>query len=121
MLSLPPGQSSAALPEATQQLHGIWRTLQRRARPMIAIFLGFIALVIVFSLLVPKSYTTEIKVIAGNSSAVPSSNADNANSQLPVLNALLAASGVQSAETYVELFQETPVAQQVATNLGLPM
>ena len=122
MLSLPPGQSStAALPEATQQLHGIWRTLQRRARPMIAIFLGFIALVIVFSLLVPKSYTTEIKVIAGNSSAVPSSNGDNTNSQLPVLNALLAASGVQSAETYVELFQETPVAQQVATNLGLPM
>ena len=122
MLSLPAGQPvSAAAPESTQQLHGILRTLQRRIRPMIAIFLGFIALVIVFSLLVPKSYTTEIKVIAGNSSAVPSGNNDSANSELPVLNALLAASGVQSAETYVELFQETPVAQQVSQNLGLGM
>ncbi len=43
------------------------------------------------------------------------------NSQLPVLNALLQASGVQSAETYVELFQETPVAMQVSRNLNLHM
>ena len=86
---------------------------------MIAIFLGFIGLVLIFSLLVPKSYTTQIKVIAGNSSAVPSG--DNTDSQLPVLNALLAASGVQSAETYVELFQETPVAQQVIADLRLNM
>ncbi len=40
---------------------------------------------------------------------------------MPVLNALLAASGVQSAETYVELFQETPVASQVIQNLDLRM
>jgi len=120
MLSLPAGQPlSAATPESTQQLHGILRTLQRRIRPMIAIFLGFIGLVLIFSLLVPKSYTTQIKVIAGNSSAVP--GGENADSQLPVLNALLAASGVQSAETYVELFQETPVAQQVIQNLRLNM
>jgi capsular exopolysaccharide synthesis family protein len=121
MYSLPAGQPVAATtaPESTQQLHGIMRTLQRRIRPMIAIFLGFIGLVLIFSLLVPKSYTTEIKVIAGNSSAVPSS--DNTDSQLPVLNALLAATGVQSAETYVELFQETPVASQVSQNLRLGM
>jgi capsular exopolysaccharide synthesis family protein len=119
MLSLPAGQPlSAAAPESTQQLHGILRTLQRRIRPMIAIFLGFIGLVLIFSLLVPKSYTTQIKVIAGNSSATAG---DNTDSQLPVLNALLAASGVQSAETYVELFQETPVAQQVIQNLHLNM
>lgn len=121
MLSLPAGQPATTATETTQQLGGIVRTLQRRIRPMIAIFLGFIALVLIFSLLVPKSYTTEIKVIAGNSSAVPSSNGDSSNSQLPVLNALLAASGVQSAETYVELFQETPVAQQVSQTLGLNM
>ena len=76
-------------------------------------FFGFIALVLIFSLLLPKSYTTDIKVIAGNSSAVPSAEGDNPNRQLPFLNAILAASGVQSAETYVELFQETPVVQQV--------
>jgi capsular exopolysaccharide synthesis family protein len=121
MYSLPSGQTvaTAAANEHQAQINGIWRTLQRRARPMLAIFAGFIALVLIFSLLVPKSYTTDIKVIAGNASAVPSSGSDNSNSQLPVLNALLAASGVQSAETYVELFQETPVAQQVAQNLGL--
>ncbi|HKU68023.1 MAG TPA: polysaccharide biosynthesis tyrosine autokinase [Candidatus Baltobacteraceae bacterium] len=122
MYSLPAGQPVAATTatESTQQLHGIVRTLQRRIRPMIAIFLGFIGLVLIFSLLVPKSYTTEIKVIAGNSSAVPSGN-DNTDTQLPFLNALLAASGVQSAETYVELFQETPVAGQVSQNLRLGM
>lgn len=121
MLSLPAGQTvGPAATETTQQLNGIARTLQRRIRPMMAIFFGFIALVLIFSLLVPKSYTTDIKVIAGNASAVPS-NSDNANSQLPVLNALLAATGVASAETYVELFQETPVAQQVSQNLGLGM
>lgn len=121
MYSLPAGQPVAApAAEDTQQLHGIMRTLQRRIRPMIAIFLGFIGLVLVFSLLVPKSYTTDIKVIAGNSSAVPSGG-DNADSQLPVLNALLAATGVQSAETYVELFQETPVAAQVSQDLNLGM
>lgn len=122
MYSLPAGQPVAATTttESAQQLHGIVRTLQRRIRPMTAIFLGFIGLVLIFSLLVPKSYTTDIKVIAGNSSAVPASS-DNADSQLPVLNALLAATGVQSAETYVELFQETPVANQVSQNLRLGM
>jgi uncharacterized protein involved in exopolysaccharide biosynthesis len=121
MYSLPAGQpvAAAAPPEANQQLQGVLRTLQRRVRPMIGIFVGFIALVLVFSLLIPKSYTTQIKVIAGNSSAVP--GGDNTDSQLPVLNALLAASGVQSAETYVELFQETPVSSQVIGDLGLRM
>ncbi|HZZ66423.1 MAG TPA: GumC family protein, partial [Candidatus Baltobacteraceae bacterium] len=120
MLSLPAGQTVGPVPtETTQQLNGILRTMQRRFRPMLVIFFGFIGLVIAFSLLLPKSYTTDVKLIAGNSSAAPSG--DNANSELPVLNALLAASGVQSAETYVELFQETPVAQQVARNLGLHM
>jgi capsular exopolysaccharide synthesis family protein len=122
MLSLPAGQpATTTATETAQQLNGIVRTLQRRIRPMIAIFLGFIGLVLVFSLLVPKSYTTDIKVIAGNGSGLPSGSDNGPNSQLPVLNALLVASGVQSAETYVELFQETPVAQQVSRALGLKM
>jgi polysaccharide biosynthesis transport protein len=119
MISLPAGQPAATTGmETSQQMHGILHTLQRRIRPMIAIFFGFIGLVLVFSLLVPKSYTTDIKMITGNSG---SGSGDSTNSQLPVLNALLAASGVQSAETYVELFQETPVAQQVSRNLRLGM
>ena len=119
MLSLPTGQTVA--PANTQQLNGILRTLQRRIRPMMAIFFGFIALVIIFSLVVPKSYTTDIKIIAGNSSPIGSSTGGSVNSELPVLNALLAATGVQSAETYIELFQETPVVHEVSSNLGLNM
>ena len=120
MLSLPAGQTVSAPTETTQQLNGILRTLQRRLRPMLAIFFGFLAVVLIFTLLVPKSYTTETKIIAGNSNPVPSGG-DNTNTQLPFLNALLAASGVQSAETYVELFQETPVVQQVMHNMGIQM
>jgi succinoglycan biosynthesis transport protein ExoP len=122
MLSLPAGQAAQPVSgaESTQQLHGIVRTLNRRLRPMMAIFFGFVGLVLVFSLLVPKSYTTHTKLIAGNSSAVPTTS-DSTNSELPVLNALLAATGVQSAETYVELFEETPVASQVSSDLGLRM
>ena len=118
MLSLPAGQQQSLAGSATepsQQLHGILRTFQRRIRPMAAIFLGFVGLVIVFSLLMPKSYTTTIKLIAGNSNPDPGSyHVPGTNSDLPALNALLLSSGIQSPETYVELFQETPVAQQVA-------
>ncbi len=66
MYSLPSGQMApATAPQTQAQLNGIMRTLQRRARPMLAIFLGFIGLVLIFSLLLPKSDTTDIKVIAG--------------------------------------------------------
>ncbi len=39
----------------------------RRLRPSLAIFFGFIALVLAFTLTMPKSYTTTVKLIAGNS------------------------------------------------------
>lgn len=125
MYSLPSGQPMALTGTTTQEspreLGGIMRTLSRRWRPMVAIFFGFIALVLVFSLLIPKSYTTTIKIMAGNSSPVPGQQNFGPDSELPALNALLTSSGVQSAETYVELFQETPVAQEVISNLHLRM
>lgn len=121
MLSMPSGQQpltgGVAPAEQSQQLSGIVRTLQRRIRPMIAIFVGFFALVILFSLIIPKSYTTFISLIAGNSSPVPTSGSPD--SELPVLNALLTASGIQSAETYVQLFSESPVLEEVIQNLHL--
>ncbi len=56
MISLPAGQAAAApASETSQQMRGIIHTLQRRIRPMIAIFLGFLTLVLLFSLVVPKS------------------------------------------------------------------
>lgn len=122
MLSLPGTAPATATEHNQAELGGIVRTLQRRARPMAAIFLGFVVLVMLFTLLMPKSYTTQVKLIAGSSGgSLSSSSTANADSQLPVLNALLAASGIQSAETYVELFQETPVAQQVVNDLKLPV
>jgi capsular exopolysaccharide synthesis family protein len=91
---------------------------------MLMIFFGFIALVAILSLVLPKTYSTTVKLIAGNPGAggQVDGNTDSASgpdSQLPVLNALLIASGVESTETYVELFQETPVAQQVISALNL--
>ena len=106
----------------------VWRLgklFMRRLRPSLAIFFGFIALVLAFTLTMPKSYTTTVKLIAGNSGSNLNAAGTSAgasglpNSDIPALNALIALSGVQSAETYVELFQETPVAEQVASTLGL--
>jgi polysaccharide biosynthesis transport protein len=99
----------------------ILRILTRRTKPMLAIFFGFLAFVVLLTLALPKSYTTTVKLIAGNPSSAAGSGAPGAgpNSDLPVLNALLVASGIQSVETYVELFQEFPVAQKVIADLGL--
>ncbi len=97
-------------------LSALVRTLTRRARAMIAIFVGFLGLVILLTLLLPSRYTTVVKLIAGNSNGNVGQGADT---QIPVLNALLLASGMQTAETYVELFQETPVAAQVIDRLSL--
>jgi polysaccharide biosynthesis transport protein len=88
---------------------------------MLAIFLGFVGLVFVLSLMLPKSYTTTVKLIAGNPGTTGFAGAGNTSddTQVPVLNALLIATGMQSTETYVELFQEVPVAQAVVAQLGL--
>ena len=88
---------------------------------MLAIFCGFIAFVLLLTLVLPKSYTTTVKLIAGKSAGAAQNlpPGDGPNSDLPVLNALLAGSSLQSPETYVELFQEFPVAQQVIGALKL--
>lgn len=130
MLQLEGGPSTPITPvqnEGTQhEFGGIARVFARRLRPMLAIFFGFVALVMVLSLVLPRTYTTTVKLIAGNPGSSVSTGGDaesgggtSPDSQLPVLNALLMASGVQSAETYVELFQETPVSEQVISTLGL--
>lgn len=124
-----PPLSSSTTENVQNDLSALARVLARRLRPMLAIFFGFVALVVILSLVLPKTYTTTVKLIAGNSgtginegdsgSSSGSSSNSSPNSELPALNALLILSGVQSAETYVELFQETPVAEQVIAQLGL--
>jgi capsular exopolysaccharide synthesis family protein len=83
---------------------------------LLTVFAGFFGLVCAFTLLQPRSYTTAVKLIAGSSGQGP---AVQAGTQLPVLNALLEASAAQSSETYAELLQQTPVADEVAHNLAL--
>jgi capsular exopolysaccharide synthesis family protein len=81
-----------------------------------AILLGFIALVVLWTAVAPRSYTATVKLIAGNSS---SGNPPQGDSTLPVLNALIAAGSTMTAETYVDLIQEDPVVKQVISNLHL--
>jgi polysaccharide biosynthesis transport protein len=131
LIQVPTGAAppiSFSQPESTQtDIGGLGRVFARRLRPMLAIFFGFVGLVLILSLVMPKSYTTTVKLIAGNSgSSLNSSDSTSGgstsagpNSDIPALNALLILSGVQSAETYVELFQETPVAEQVISALRL--
>ncbi len=119
-LSLP-GESSML--EVGDQVSSIWRMFMRRRKAMLAIFAGFVLLVALGTALWPKQYQSEIKLIAGspNGGATDTTTTDNSgpNSQLPVLNAFLIENGVQTAETYAELFEEQPVAQRVIDQLDL--
>jgi succinoglycan biosynthesis transport protein ExoP len=116
-LSLP---SESATLEVGDQVSAIWRMLMRRRKAMVAIFTGFVILVALGTFFWPKQYESEIKLIAGSPNGGSSDTTDTGpNSQLPVLNAFLIESGVQTAETYAELFEELPVAQRVIDQLQL--
>jgi capsular exopolysaccharide synthesis family protein len=95
-----------------------WRVLQRRRGLMAIVFVSVVVAIALATFLKPKSYTTEVRLIAGNGSTTAQTN-PNADQNLPVLNALLTAGGVQSPETYSELLHETPVAREVVSRLGL--
>ncbi len=96
-----------------------WRVLQRRRMLMAAVFGVVVLAIAAVTFLKPKTYTTEVRLIAGNASTAQT--APNADQNLPVLNALLNAGGVQSPETYSELLHETPVVREVVSRLGLNM
>lgn len=100
----------------------LWRAILRRRRIFATVAIASFALIALYTLFVPRSYTTHVKLIAGNGNGDSTSGDQaNANTTLPLLNALLAATGVQTSETYAELFQETPVANAVIAQLKLPM
>lgn len=94
------------------------RPLQSRWRIFLAVFLVIVTGAAVATILTPKTYTTTAKLLIGTSTD-PSHQTTDPNTVLPMLNALLTMSGQQSAETYAELLQEPPVAQQVIADLGL--
>lgn len=102
---------------ANAEIASLWRTLVRRRTTVLKIFAGFVILMMIGTLIWPKQYTTTIKVITGNSNGPATSQSPGTS--LPVLNALMIANGTQSAETYVELFKEWPVAKNVIHDLNL--
>jgi polysaccharide biosynthesis transport protein len=93
-------------------------TLSRRRVLFAAIVLGVIGAVLIVTLMTPKRYTVEVKMIAGNPNTV-AQNPQGAQTGLPILNALILANAAQSAETYSELMSETPVVQDVIKELHL--
>ena len=101
---------------------GMWNsfvgTLTRRGRLFALVVFGVIAAVAIVTLLTPKRYTTDAKIIAGNPNSI-AQNPQQSQTGLPFLNALLIGNTAQSAETYAELMGETPVVQRVIENLHL--
>jgi capsular exopolysaccharide synthesis family protein len=101
---------------------GMWNsfvgTLTRRAKLFALVVFVVVGAVAVVTLMTPKRYTTDAKIIAGNPNAI-AQNPQQAQTGLPVLNALLIGNAAQSAETYAELMSETPVVQKVIDNLHL--
>jgi succinoglycan biosynthesis transport protein ExoP len=89
--------------------------LRRRWRTFLAIFGVFFGIALIYALLWPRSYVTTVEMITGNSAQ----NNNGLNSDLPVLNALVAAAGVQSVETYATLLVDNDAAATVIKDLGL--
>jgi polysaccharide biosynthesis transport protein len=98
----------------------LWRGFIRRRQVFLTVFIGLFTVIAVYTMMMPRSYTTHVKLIAG-SGGTATSGQPMTTTGLPLLNALLAATGVQSTETYAELFQEMPVAERVVHDLRLPM
>jgi polysaccharide biosynthesis transport protein len=123
MYQLASGQAPRSTPVDTPsefEWSRLWQALLRRRRTLALVTIGTFAIIAAYTLLMPRSYTTHVKLIAGNASPA-GGGSQSSNTTLPLLNALLAATGVQSSETYAELFQENPVAAAVISELKLPM
>ena len=114
-----PRQSTAEIPPEFEWSR-LWRALMRRQRTFVIVAVATFVAIAAYTFLVPRSYTTHVKLIAGGGGASPNGG-QNVNTTVPLLNALLAATGVQTSETYAELFQENPVANTVIAQLNLPM
>lgn len=84
------------------------------------LFLGIVGLFTLFvgavTYLTPKSYTTTVRLMAGNAGEESPNTPDTA---LPILNALMLQNGAQTAETFAEMVQQENIASAVIGNLGL--
>ena len=110
-----PQDRNAKPPGEGLDLARLFSAIIRRRRVFLAVFGGFVMLVGIFTLFTPKSYTTTVRLIAGN----PTDSSAASNTTLPILNALVLQSGAQSAETLAMLAQQEDVAAAVTQNLKL--
>ena len=95
----------------------LYRAILKRWRLFVAIAGGFAAIVTLGTLIAPKSYTTTVRLLAGRSDTT-TAPVDNTTA-LPVLNALVLQSGVQSAETFAALAQQRDIATSVIDQLNI--
>jgi capsular exopolysaccharide synthesis family protein len=116
MYQLPSNSGAAfAAPEREDEFQRLSGALRRRWKLFVYIFAAFFLAALAYAVAWPKSYVATTSLITGNSSA----NYNGINTDLPVLNALVAASGVQSVETYATMIQGQDVATKVIKNLNL--
>ncbi len=113
--SMPPKASDIRL--QNQEWSALVRALRRHQKIFLMILGGFVGATFIVTLLIPKTYTTTVEIIAG--SAASAQNASNELTNLPVLNALQLQPGIQSAQTYSELLMQDEVAQKVINRLHL--
>ncbi len=104
-------------PNEAHDLEHLYRALLKRWRVFAAVAGGFTALVVLGTLLIPKTYTTTVRLLAGRSDS--SGTPVDGGTALPVLNALVLQSGVQSAETFAALAQQRDIAARVVSQLSL--
>jgi len=97
----------------------LWQVLVRRRVLFFSIVIGIVAIVAVLTMVRHKTYTTGVKMIAGKTGS--SNSTQSVDTNLPVLNALLTASGAQSSETYAELLHEAPISAEVIKRLNLKL
>jgi len=95
----------------------LFSSIRTHWRLFFGVFVAFVTLVIVGTMLVPKQYTATVKMIVGG--AQNQEDAQERYSSLPVLNALALQSSDLSADTVADLVQEGPVVDKVIDTLKL--
>jgi polysaccharide biosynthesis transport protein len=118
-LGLPqPHPTDRPLPTDGGDVERLYHALLKRWRVFLAVAGGFVVLVTIGTLLVPKSYTTTVRLLAGRADGAAGAS-DGNGTALPILNALVLQSGVQSAETLAALAGQRDIAAAVIQQMNL--
>ncbi len=106
----------------SMDLGRLWKTVVRRRKLFALVAVPLFVLVTLFTIFQKTQYSTYVRMIAGsansdNSSVTPANGASGGS--LSLLNAMLAARGTQTPETYVDLLLQPTIAAEVAQKIGL--